>query len=295
MKSPNHNLVLINLVLLFVIQTSSEQTSEHFLEGQIGSNNNNKLKYRLDPSDLMPSDVDLSKLRFKNSFKFEDQTDNQENKADQFINLVSSNEAALPLKAATNDKIDNFNVETYNKIPSIVLENVYKNDLTKIDKVYSNELLDDDQTYSNYLPETSLTKDFKQIMPNIKLTRDQLINSQQTDLQKKQSDEQNFFSNFKTINQLDSKINLSDVLEELNILIDSNIGHRSSIIKKQRKIIRKNSGILAALDKGLKLSLDECKFQFKNNYWNCPTNRKLKGKEMYGKILDRGIYFKIVT
>ena len=247
--------LIIFLIFLFVIRTNCEQISE--------SNLNNN--YELDPSDLMPSGVDLNQLTFNDNLKLKSQTNGQENEDNQFINLVNSNlKTALPLRSS-NDKVDNFKIQNYNEYPTIVLENVYTNDLTKKEKIPNLN----DQTFTNYLPDANtneLFNKFNHLIPKI----NHHSNKQQT------------------INHLDSKINLNNVLDQLNLFMGSNSGY---MLRKQRKLIRTNPGVLAALVKSFRLSLNECKFQFKDHYWNCPTDRRLSPRKMFGNILNRGLFF----
>lgn len=297
--------LLVFIVLVFAIRTSNSELKIN--EVQLRNSNpinllTNDVDNELDPSDLLPSGVDTEKLKFKTFTKHSiDQTEtnqesnkNQEN--DQFINLLvnpndkssennnlkgnSDTKLALPFKSL--DKEDNHQ----NQLPTLVLENFYSNDLTKKHKVNINFNDLKDQTYSNYFPEsnpTVLINDFKQLMPKMEV--DRLNHLSIKNVQAPKKIEPFNHETLKTINKLDSKINLNDVLDQVNILMGSNLGY---IRVRQRRLIRKNPGILAALDKGLKLSLSECKYQFKDNYWNCPTNRKLRGREMFGKILNRG-------
>lgn len=227
------------------------------------------------------------------------QTSNNQDDDEQFMNLVSSNDkTALPLRSP-NDKSDHFKIQVYNQPPTIEFENVFENDLTKREQINSNDLLNE-QTYSNYFSESDpngLTNNFKRVLPNLKLdkdSREQL--NQQLNQQLKQHLSQQISEHIdqqekavqvsaSAISQLDSKISLNEMLDQLNILMGSNLGYMR---RRQRRIIRNNPGVLAALDQGIKLSLSECKYQFKDHYWNCPSNKKVKGREMFGKILNRG-------
>lgn len=253
-----------------------------------------------DPSDLLPSGVDLEALKFidRPVLATDPNGDNQ------YINLVSSNsQAALPL-LASNEPNDHLKGEGYDQLPSIELENVYTNDLTKAKtpKIYTNDL--NGQSFANFFPESdpaTFLKDLKQILPTLDL--DSARTDSKTDSNRptenrsnpRPADRANHQSptqNIKLIKQLDSKVNLTEVLVQLNLLIDPNMPaspQARNIKKIQRRLVKSNPGVLSALDKGFKLSLSECKFQFKNHYWNCPIDRKAKGKQIFGKILDRGI------
>lgn len=284
-------IALCSVLLLFLIRTANGQSAS---DGQPRPN-----AVDTDPSDLMPSGVDLNALKFIER-PFLADVPNGDN---QYINLVSSNsKAALPLQAS-NDRNDHPKVEGYDQLPSIELENVYTNDLTKANraKIYTNDL--NGQTFANFFPDSdpaSLIKDLKQILPNLDLNAkadgnrptENRSNPPPVDRPNHQSPIQNI----KLIKQLDSKVNLTEALDQLNILIDPNMPTSSqarNIKKLQRRLVKSNPGVLSALDKGFKLSLNECKFQFKNHYWNCPVDRKAKGKQIFGKILDRGNSFTI--
>lgn len=58
--------------------------------------------------------------------------------------------------------------------------------------------------------------------------------------------------------------------------------------RKQRRLVRDNPGVLAALVKGANLAITECQHQFRNRRWNCSTRNFLRGKNLFGKIVDRG-------
>ncbi|XP_050499384.1 protein Wnt-1 [Diabrotica virgifera virgifera] len=58
--------------------------------------------------------------------------------------------------------------------------------------------------------------------------------------------------------------------------------------RKQRRLARENPGLLDAIAKGAKMAIHECQFQFRNQRWNCSTRNFLRGKNLFGKIVDRG-------
>jgi wingless-type MMTV integration site family protein 1 len=58
--------------------------------------------------------------------------------------------------------------------------------------------------------------------------------------------------------------------------------------RKQRRLVKDNPGVLAAVARGLKLAVDECQYQFKDRRWNCPTSDFLKEKNIFGKIVQIG-------
>jgi wingless-type MMTV integration site family protein 1 len=58
--------------------------------------------------------------------------------------------------------------------------------------------------------------------------------------------------------------------------------------RKQRRLVRENPGVLVAVAKGANQAIQECQFQFRNRRWNCSTKNFLRGKNLFGKIVDRG-------
>lgn len=41
---------------------------------------------------------------------------------------------------------------------------------------------------------------------------------------------------------------------------------------------------------GARLAIQECKYQFRNRRWNCPTHDDGHGGPIFGKILQKGEY-----
>lgn len=64
----------------------------------------------------------------------------------------------------------------------------------------------------------------------------------------------------------------------------------TTLRRRQRRLVRENPGVLAALVKGANLAISECQHQFRNRRWNCSTKNFLRGKNLFGKIVDRGTY-----
>ncbi|XP_077997770.1 protein Wnt-1-like [Glandiceps talaboti] len=63
----------------------------------------------------------------------------------------------------------------------------------------------------------------------------------------------------------------------------------SPLNKKQRRLVRKNPGSLLAITNAVTMAVDECKWQFKERRWNCPTYKNTNGgRNLFGKILDKG-------
>lgn len=63
---------------------------------------------------------------------------------------------------------------------------------------------------------------------------------------------------------------------------------QSSLRRKQRRLVRENPGVLVAVSKGANMAITECQYQFKDRRWNCSTRNFLRGKNLFGKIVDRG-------
>ncbi|KAI8427535.1 hypothetical protein MSG28_002054 [Choristoneura fumiferana] len=62
----------------------------------------------------------------------------------------------------------------------------------------------------------------------------------------------------------------------------------ATLRRKQRRLARENPGVLAAVAKGASMAVAECQHQFKYRRWNCSTRNFLRGKNLFGKIVDRG-------
>ncbi|XP_068621535.1 protein Wnt-1 [Battus philenor] len=65
-------------------------------------------------------------------------------------------------------------------------------------------------------------------------------------------------------------------------------GVHSTLRRKQRRLARENPGVLSAVAKGANMAVTECQHQFKYRRWNCTTRNFLRGKNLFGKIVDRG-------
>lgn len=64
----------------------------------------------------------------------------------------------------------------------------------------------------------------------------------------------------------------------------------ATLRRKQRRLVRENPGVLAAIAKGANMAIAECQHQFRNRRWNCSTRNFLRGKNLFGKIVDKGKY-----
>lgn len=63
----------------------------------------------------------------------------------------------------------------------------------------------------------------------------------------------------------------------------------ATLTRRQRRLVRNNPGSASAVTKGTKLAVAECKHQFQNRRWNCPTTEyNMRGRMLFGKIVDRG-------
>lgn len=58
--------------------------------------------------------------------------------------------------------------------------------------------------------------------------------------------------------------------------------------KKQQRLVRENRGVLEAIAKGANDAILECKHQFRSRRWNCPTKAFWRGKNLFGKIVEKG-------
>lgn len=63
---------------------------------------------------------------------------------------------------------------------------------------------------------------------------------------------------------------------------------RGVLRKKQVRLIRENHGVVESIARGAKAAIHECKYQFRNRRWNCPTKSIWRGKSVFGKIVERG-------
>ncbi|KAK0161005.1 hypothetical protein PV327_009525 [Microctonus hyperodae] len=62
----------------------------------------------------------------------------------------------------------------------------------------------------------------------------------------------------------------------------------ATLRRKQRRLARENPGVLMAVARGANQAILECQHQFRNRRWNCSTKNFLRGKNLFGKIIDRG-------
>ncbi|XP_011268891.1 protein Wnt-1 [Camponotus floridanus] len=69
-------------------------------------------------------------------------------------------------------------------------------------------------------------------------------------------------------------------------MLDSSV--YGNLRRKQKKLIRDNPGVLQAISRGANQAVAECQYQFRNRRWNCSTKNFLRGKNLFGKIVDKG-------
>lgn len=67
---------------------------------------------------------------------------------------------------------------------------------------------------------------------------------------------------------------------------------QSTLRRKQRRLVRENPGVVGALVKGANMAILECQHQFRNRRWNCSTKTSHRGKNLFGRIVDRGEFLK---
>ncbi|XP_052016194.1 proto-oncogene Wnt-1 [Apodemus sylvaticus] len=79
-----------------------------------------------------------------------------------------------------------------------------------------------------------------------------------------------------------SSTNLLTDSKSLQLVLEPSL---QLLSRKQRRLIRQNPGILHSVSGGLQSAVRECKWQFRNRRWNCPTT---PGPHLFGKIVNRG-------
>ena len=82
-----------------------------------------------------------------------------------------------------------------------------------------------------------------------------------------------------------SSANLLTNSKNVQLVLDPSLALLS---RRQRRLIRQNPGILHAISAGLHTAIKECKWQFQNRRWNCPTTHS---PAVFGKIINRGESF----
>nr|XP_042713348.1 proto-oncogene Wnt-1 [Chrysemys picta bellii] len=79
-----------------------------------------------------------------------------------------------------------------------------------------------------------------------------------------------------------SSTNLLTDSKNVQLVLDPSL---QLLSRRQRKLIRQNPGVLHSVSSGLQSAIQECKWQFRNRRWNCPTTQ---GPHIFGKIVNRG-------
>lgn len=101
---------------------------------------------------------------------------------------------------------------------------------------------------------------------------------------------QNNYNNNRGIAKAGEPNNISPIMTPTHLYMDP--AFQSTLRRKQRRLARENPGVLAAIAKGANMAIAECQHQFRNRRWNCSTRNFLqRGKNLFGKIVDRGKYF----
>ncbi|MBN3303438.1 WNT1 protein, partial [Amia calva] len=80
-----------------------------------------------------------------------------------------------------------------------------------------------------------------------------------------------------------SSANLLTDSQNAQLVLDPSL---QLLSRRQRRLIRVNPGVLHAIAGGLHTAIKECKWQFRNRRWNCPTTAHSPG--VFGKIVNRG-------
>ncbi|XP_037085414.1 protein wingless-like [Pollicipes pollicipes] len=60
----------------------------------------------------------------------------------------------------------------------------------------------------------------------------------------------------------------------------------SSLRKKQRRLARENQGVIKAVASGTRQAVAECQHQFRDRRWNCPTQERMRGRRLFGRIVN---------
>uniref|UniRef100_A0A6I8N2F7 Protein Wnt n=1 Tax=Ornithorhynchus anatinus TaxID=9258 RepID=A0A6I8N2F7_ORNAN len=84
------------------------------------------------------------------------------------------------------------------------------------------------------------------------------------------------------VNAASSSSNLLTDSQSLQLVLEPSL---QLLSRKQRRLIRQNPGVLHSVSDGLQGAVRECKWQFRNRRWNCPT---ATGPHVFGKIVNRG-------
>lgn len=78
---------------------------------------------------------------------------------------------------------------------------------------------------------------------------------------------------------------LSSSLSSSSASFDASMKFDRTRTRKRKS--RLPASLSQAINRGLRLAVQECKHQFQSAQWNCPTMKHLKGKAMFGQLLNQ--------
>ncbi|UYV67630.1 WNT1 [Cordylochernes scorpioides] len=81
---------------------------------------------------------------------------------------------------------------------------------------------------------------------------------------------------------------IDDMVINQNKIVKS-LHFRKALTRQQQRLVRKHPGLLEAVTRGLRMAISECKYQFRDRRWNCPTSDFLASKSTFGPIVQKGI------
>ena len=67
-----------------------------------------------------------------------------------------------------------------------------------------------------------------------------------------------------------------------NIQNEASCDVLAGLVKRQKKLCRRNVEIMESVKVGARRAIDECQFQFKNRRWNCSTT---DSKRLFGNVI----------
>ncbi|UYV67631.1 K02A2.6-like [Cordylochernes scorpioides] len=80
---------------------------------------------------------------------------------------------------------------------------------------------------------------------------------------------------------------IDDMVINQNKIVKS-LHFRKALTRQQQRLVRKHPGLLEAVTRGLRMAISECKYQFRDRRWNCPTSDFLASKSTFGPIVQKG-------
>ncbi|GFS22503.1 protein Wnt [Elysia marginata] len=86
-----------------------------------------------------------------------------------------------------------------------------------------------------------------------------------------------------------SLANLGDLSNDLRAPVTKLYNNPSllPLTKRQRRLVTRNPGTVMAVVSGARMAIEECKYQFRNRRWNCPTKFESHRRSIFGKILQK--------